>query len=118
MHMCITLCKKIILRDKVYGFSYQEASAFILSLCTYMYQKGGESLFKYETTPSIVLIHKFPLWNAVHKISACDVKQYWLRYNMELFKMSKVHSYGYSIMILSVVFNILFYTDPYKFHRK
>jgi len=83
-----------------------------------MYQKGGESLFKYETTPSIVLIHKFPLWNAVHKISACDVKQYWLRYNMELFKMSKVHSYGYSIMILSVVFNILFYTDPYKFHRK
>ena len=36
---------------------------------------------------------------------------------MELFKMSKVHSYGYSITILSVVFNILFYTDSYKFHR-
>jgi len=37
---------------------------------------------------------------------------------MELFKMSKVRSYGYSITTLSAVFNILFYTDPYKFHRK
>jgi len=88
-------------------------------IIVYIYvSKKGETLFKYETAPSIILIHKFPLWNIVYKISACDVKQYWLRYNMELFKMSKVHSYGYSITILSVVFNILFYTDPYKFHRK
>jgi hypothetical protein len=109
---------KTILHDKAYRFSYQKQGLFISSLCTYMYSKKDESLFKYKTVPSIVLIHKFPVWNAVYKISACDVKDYWLRYKMELFKMSKVHSYGESITILRVVFNILFYTDPYKYHRK